>query len=312
MRDRDRAEMLRALATSMRSGLAPRAALLEWAAEVPPGARPHVRRMARRLVMGAGIAEAIETLRPVLGHDVDLMAGAMVLASDLGVDAAALVDSVVRSVERRAALTDAGRAAGAGTVLSGRLVAALPLVFVPLTPAARAPLLDGLGCLLLLGGLSLAGCGMWWIDRIVPRPPSGGDPVAALADALAGCFEAGAPAAVALDQMARSVTGILRAPLQKASLLSRLGVPWSVALGGAGDDGMRELASMLERSERGLAIASELRDFAGRRHEAQVTAFESAAKRASITMVIPLVVCVLPSFALLALAPFLRGMALSP
>jgi pilus assembly protein TadC len=52
-------------------------------------------------------------------------------------------------------------------------------------------------------------------------------------------------------------------------------------------------------------------EFARRRRRRLQLEFDAATKKAPVMMVVPLVLCVLPSFCLLALAPFLRGLSLS-
>jgi hypothetical protein len=51
--------------------------------------------------------------------------------------------------------------------------------------------------------------------------------------------------------------------------------------------------------------------FAARRRAARSRDFDAAMRRAPVLMVVPLVICVLPSFLLLGVAPFLRGLSLS-
>jgi pilus assembly protein TadC len=59
----------------------------------------------------------------------------------------------------------------------------------------------------------------------------------------------------------------------------------------------------------GLPVEDALLSLAFRRRERIRHEFDAATKKAPVAMVVPLVLCVLPSFGLLALAPFLRGLA---
>jgi pilus assembly protein TadC len=94
--------------------------------------------------------------------------------------------------------------------------------------------------------------------------------------------------------------------------LVRLGSSWTGALERSEDTGLAALAATIERAERtGTPIAAALVGFAKRRRQRLHLEFEAATKKAPVVMVVPLVLCVLPSFCLLALAPFLRGLALS-
>jgi tight adherence protein C len=189
------------------------------------------------------------------------------------------------------------------------MVAGLPLAFLPLTPMARAPLFDGPGLLLLMSGLALALGGMWWIRRSVPSAPRE-DPAAQLAELTAALVRGGVGLYVALDHVAGATTD--RTVLDRERRLVRLGSSWTGALERSQDPGLVALAATIERTERtGSPIADALVGFARHRRRRLQLEFEAAIKRAPVVMVVPLVLCVLPSFCLLALGPFLRGLALS-
>lgn len=57
----------------------------------------------------------------------------------------------------------------------------------------------------------------------------------------------------------------------------------------------------------GGALADQLRSLAADLHARRITDIETAAQRLSITLLFPLVMCVLPAFALLTLAPLVIG-----
>ncbi len=303
-------ECLRALAMVLRRGNGIRAALIDWHHAVPPEAVPPIRQVSRRLLLGDRVDRAVATLASVMGDDAARLATIAVLGAELGGDCASMIDGLATSIEARNQQTASGRASAAGARMSSRLVAGLPLAFVPLTPTARAPLFDPLGCILLVTGVALATCGMWWIDRAMPRPPPVDDPVTSTAQMLATLADGGIPIAVALGRMARSVRA--DPALTAAERLVRLGATWSQALERVGGP-WAELAATIRRSEDGgTPISVSLRGLARQRREELQAAFDAATRRAPVVMVVPLALCVLPSFCLLALAPFLRGLALGP
>jgi hypothetical protein len=67
----------------------------------------------------------------------------------------------------------------------------------------------------------------------------------------------------------------------------------------------------LDRAARkGLPTADGLEAFAAQRDAAIARQLDRMIRRAPVLMAIPLVACVLPSFLLLGVVPFLRGFAL--
>ena len=75
------------------------------------------------------------------------------------------------------------------------------------------------------------------------------------------------------------------------------------------DESLRSLGAALAAPQSlGVPVAAALDEFARRRAESLENALERAIRRAPVKMVVPLTLCVLPSFALLALTPFLRSL----
>ena len=304
-----RAGAIRALAGLVRAGMPARAALAAWHLHAPRELSEDLGRASRRLRLGDSVQGALDALGACLGSDGSTLQSALGIHAEAGGDLARMLDGIALSIENRSALASAGRAAGSGALLSGRLVAALPLACLPLLPVSRAPLLDFQGVVLAAAGLCLAAAGVTWITRLTPRPPSE-DPGAAVADALACVLSGGASLRAGLDAAARHPPAPVAQPMRRAARMVALGTTWIRALEASGAEPLTELAAALRLGhDMGLPVAATLDAFARSRRAAAASAFDAATKRAPVLMVIPLAVCVLPSFLLLGLAPFLRSLA---
>jgi Flp pilus assembly protein TadB len=297
---------LRSLAALMRVEPNTRQALASWSAHGPEACRPALDRLARRLELGDRIEPAVAQMRDVM-PEAGALAAVLSVQSEVGGDGAAMVGSLARSLEQRHEQSSSGSAASAGALLSGRMVAGLPLAFLPLTPLARAPLLDVPGVMMLALGGGLAVAGMRWINRLIPRPPAQDDSAAEVADATAAVLRGGVSLGSALAALAAHRDDPV---LHRSARRAQLGCSWPDALRRSGDDGYAALAEVIERTDRhGLPAADALEDFAAVRRADRAQEFERAVRRAPVLMVVPLVLCVLPAFALLALGPFLRGLS---
>jgi Flp pilus assembly protein TadB len=205
-------------------------------------------------------------------------------------------------------MEQAGRAAAAGTRLSGRIVAGLPLLAVPSLPFAHVPFTDGIGVLLVLTGAGLALSGLLWMERLTPRPP-GEDSGAAFADLTGVVLSSGLPLQAALAAVAGGCSPALGSAVRRAQRLTRLGASWPQALALSGDDALMAVGEVTRHAlAAGRPVAEALEGLAARRRRARAAAFEMELRRAPVLMVIPLTLLILPSYVLLVLAPFLRGM----
>ena len=293
---------LAALAALLKSGLSLRQALLAWPDELPEDHRVEAREVVRRLELGHPVTSAIEasSLAWVLQP-----AFSVHLAT--GVDLVAWLERIVTEREEIAGALKAARGAAAGAALSGRMVAGLPLLFVPLTPVSRAPLTDPVGLVMLSLGVILAVAGLRWIGRLLPQPAAE-DAGAELAVLLAAMLRAGLPVAGAL-----SLAGGHRgAPpsLVRARRLVMLGATWQQALKEAGDE-CASLAAAIGRAQRfGIPAADVLESHAAALRAELKRDFEEKMRRAPVLMVVPLTCCILPAYGLLALGPFVRSMSL--
>lgn len=301
-------DALRRLAAALRSGAPLRAAIIQWPLGAPEEIRPWLEAAGRRARLGAPLREGLAPCADLFGDDQIALETAVDLHLVTGANAAALIDAVAAEIEQREVDAGGARAHAAGAKLSARLIGGLPLVFVPLMPPGRAQLFDATGLCVLAAGLLLAIGGMRWLSRLLPEPP-GADTGAQVASCIARCLQAGSHPTVALELCARRAGEDDH--LTRAARRSRLGIPLRNALTCSEDEGLMAVGRCLERAHiSGAPPASALLSLAASRRAENERRFEAEMRRAPVKMVVPLALCVLPSFALLGLAPFLRGVTL--
>ncbi|MEA2498218.1 MAG: hypothetical protein QOH26_623 [Actinomycetota bacterium] len=301
------AEAVDALASLIRAGASPRAAVTLWPEHAPSSLKRVLERVARRVTLGAAPEHAIRAARE-LDEVSDAIAAAFVVHRSSGASLAEMLERVSAATRRR---VEANRSAGAGSAgarMSARLVAGLPLAFVPLMPAARSSMFDVTGSAILILGVALCAGGLRWVSSLIPAPPRD-DEVAQVAECLAGVLRAGGTLAVAMSVALAVAPEEIRNELERAARRVRLGVGWTRALS-LSEGPVNALAPAIARSyRRGLPAADVLEELARGRRAAAASDFEVALRRAPVMMVLPLTLCVLPAYALLGLAPFVRGIA---
>jgi tight adherence protein B len=293
----------------MATGLSLRSALQAWPAEVrdPEGAA--LDRLAGRLRLGDSITGALSAAPAALGADGEAVASALGLHARLGGDAVRSLEGLAADMDRRSELMAVARAASAGARLSGRLVAGLPLLLVPVLPVSRAALLDTAGIVLTLSGVVLALGGLVWIGRLVPRPPDA-DPAGRIATSVAAALRAGLPLQAALDAATERAPAGLEAAVRRSRSVVRLGASWPRALMSCGDQSLEHLGRVLARARTAGAPAADALEYFAELRQAELQAiFDARLRRAPVLMVVPLTLLVLPSFVLLGVAPFLRGLS---
>ena len=297
------AASFRYLAALLRSGLPLRQALLRWPREVEPPLAAEVERIAARIRLGASSISALTGTRVE-----PMLTTAFTLHLSSGIDLAGWLEHRAATLDERDAFAQAARAASSGAILSGRMVAGLPLLFVPLVPATRAPMLDLPGVALLIVGILLSYAGLRWIGRLVPSTPPE-DRVASFCNSAAALLDAGLSLASALE-VAAAEAGIASSEDAARSLV-RLGWSWPAALAEV-DAAFASLGRALEDARRfGLPAAGSLRSVERARTAQATREFDRRVRRAPVLMVVPLTCCVLPAYGLLGLAPFLRGMSMA-
>lgn len=297
---------LRALAALVRSGLTVRQALASWSHELPPELRAEPSLVGARLALGCSVIDALSALPE---DSARALTPVLALHLSAGGDVGAALDRLATELEQEAAFQQDARAASSGARLSARMVAALPLAFVPFSPASRA-LGDPAGLILLLLGVALAAIGLRWIGRLVPVPPAP-EPAVELCTALATLLQAGLSLTQALSVIASHPPAGLEEPLARAAGQVRLGLSWSSSLAASGP-GLDRVARVIERAQgAGLPVAGSLEHLADTLRTERALAFKSRMRRAPVLMVVPLTCCILPSYGLLAIGPFLRSVSLS-
>ena len=307
----DRAAALRSLAALLRAGVTPRDALIVWHEDAPEAMRPILQKMSKRLVLGEATSEAVEMLSSTFGPDGRCLQVLYGMFGKLGGDLARSVDGLARTIENRRAAWRDTLAAVAGMALSGRIIAGLPLLCLPLVPASDVSLTDPAGLLLVILGVVLAALGMRWMAHLTPQPAEVEDGACAVARSAAVALAGGASLSATLGAIARHPPDDVRVDLEHAHKLNLLGLSWPNCLRRTGNPGLIGLSVTLERAARkGLPAADGLEAFAAHREAEIAGALDREIRRAPVLMAVPLVACVLPSFLLLGVVPFMRGLAL--
>jgi len=307
----DRAAALRSLAALLRAGVTPRDALIVWHEDAPDALSPLLQRMSRRLVLGEATPEAVEMLSSTFGPDGPCLQVLYGMFGKLGGDLARSVDGLAVTIENRRAAWRDTLAAVAGMTLSGRIIAGLPLLCLPLVPASDVSMMDPTGFVLVILGVVLAALGMRWITHLTPQPPEVDDGACAVARAAAVALAGGASLSATLEAIARHPPDDIRTDLEHARKLNLLGLSWPDCLRRTDNPGLIGMSVTLDRAARmGLPAADGLEAFAAHREAEIAGELDRAIRRAPILMAVPLVVCVLPSFLLLGVVPFMRGLAL--
>lgn len=306
--DRSLAAALDSFAGQIRSGASVRSGLSTWHTFASDGLKPALLRLRDLLALGLSPTAAFDTgcaMDGTLAELGRLLVPLLKLHEHNGGDLAGAIHGVAMWLHERSDDLEEARAAAAGAKLSGRVVAALPLAFLPLAPLGRAPMFDPTGALIIVVGVGLAIVGMRWIGSLIPSPPEQHDSLDRFARAAALLLRGGMTLRPAFDAAAASAGK----PFVDLSCRVALGSPWSAALQQSPDPFLRALGAITERAERlGLPVAKALEELADQRRQATARTFTARLRRAPVLMMVPLALCVLPSFGLLALGPFLRGL----
>lgn len=299
------ADAVAELASLVASRRSLKSALLEWDRVAPQPCRAAAQAFRRRMLLTydedtrPDVADGYVSLfHPIVtaAAAADRRSGSACIAS---------LRSSAESLRSRVARLGDASASTAGAVLSGRMVAGLPLVFLLFAPIGGRPRFDGVGLTILAAGIALVLGGMRWIRRVMPTPAQPAAAIAVVRD-LAAHIRSGIPVAAALSFQAAACEW---APLQRALCSVRLGISWEEALGSSGDRDARTLGTILAAAKRrGGGIAELLDEYGVELAEVDRRSFERRLRRAPVLMVLPLVFCLLPGFALLTLGPFLRSL----
>lgn len=287
------------LAVLLAAGVAPDSAWVHLDHTVGGGAPSLLSAVARR-PSGVGVSEtivdAVES-RAALGARAPALAdtawrglaAAWLLASEVGAPLAPTLLSVSSSLQDLASTQRELQVALEAPRSTARLVMALPIVGVLFGLALGFDTVGILfttvpGGLCLLLGAALMVIGWRWNLRLV-RGATPADPAPGLElDLLAIAVSGGA----ALDRARRAVTEVL----QRCGLQT-----------GEGGGAVNEVLELSRRA--GVPAAALLRGEAGQARASACSAAQEAAARLSVTLMMPLGLCVLPAFLLLGVAPLM-------
>ena len=298
-------QALHVLATLLDAMPSTRAALERWPLEIADvPLRRVTKQLADRVRLGASLPEAASPLCAVVGADARLFVDVVVAHAGSGSAMSEIVSRIAEVITQRHRLEDLGRAASAASALSTRMIGTMALGFAVLFPAWRQvpPVTAGVSIAI---SLLLGWAGIAWARRLVPKVSATDDARAALADLVAGLVEGGMSFSQALGLATRDVD-----ELRRVRRLVRLGMPWTRALQRSHDPGMRRLGIVIGvAQEMGVPLGPGLQLFASNARAERERRFDLRARRAPVLLVLPLTLCVLPSFALMVGVPLLHSMS---
>ena len=314
-------EALEAMARSLRSGASLPIAIDEASSSVGPPLADGLADVTAIAARGRSVVDAIDGWATQTdGDGVALAAAALALGAELGGTAARSLDGVADTLRDRNAVQREIRALSTQARASAAVIAIAPFAFSALVALADPSSVtflftSGFGVACLAIGIALDIVGAWWMRRIVTRAGRERDPVAAetadTIDLFVLALGAGLNLRLAVSAVAR------RAPVGWSAALEHVvervdrGQRVSDALDGVPDDlgpAARPVVRALTGAERyGTPLLPTLERLAldarlDRRRRA-----EEAARRVPVKLLFPLVLCVLPAFGLLTVAPLLAG-----
>lgn len=288
------AEALRSLASLAETTGSVRASLERWPSVVTSSV---VARVGRRARIGAPLAEVLEPL--AVWPDGRVIARAVAAHAAHGGSLVRTMLALADAAEGRERLAHDARMASSASKLSTRLLGALAITCALLVPTwSRAPLPVSIASIGVAG--ALAGLGMAWMRRLVPRPPRTDPPAAAMAEVAAALLEGGLQPALAFD--------VACPPDAPARRSVRLGDGWAEALARSEDPGLRALALVTREVSHGARPAEPLRRFATELREEQRRRCETETRRAPVLLVLPLTTCFLPAFGIVVVVPMIPAL----
>jgi pilus assembly protein TadC len=168
----------------------------------------------------------------------------------------------------------------------------------------------------VIGGVVGIGLGLGAaavVATIRPSPSAAGvvpDDVPVVVDLIAGCLAAGATMSQALDAAAMAADGQLRAACIRVATALRAGSPpdeaWQLWLA---DPRLAPVArTVLRTAETGAAAAAELLRTSSRLRAVRRSVTQHRVRQAAVWLVVPLGLCFLPAFVLVAVIPIVIGL----
>ena len=160
-------------------------------------------------------------------------------------------------------------------------------------------------------GAGLIGAGVVAVARPgSPVSQVSPDDVPVVADLVAGCLAAGAWLADALDAAAIAAADVMRDSCREVASALRSGVPPDEAWRGwLADPWLAPIARTAVRTtQSGAAAAADLRRTSARLRTRRRAAAQHRVRQASVWLVVPLGLCFLPAFVLVAAVPLVIGL----
>jgi tight adherence protein B len=314
-------ETLEAMARSLRSGSSLRVAITEVSASTPAPLGEGLAELADAAGRGRPLTAAIERWSSTApGDGVPLAAAALGLAAELGGAAARSLDGVAGTLRDRNGVRREVRALSAQARASAVVISTAPIAFLAVValadPSAIAFLVGspvGMAC--LASGLGLDFAGAWWMRRIVARAGVDRDAAAAqqadVIDLFVLAIGAGLNLRLALTAVACRAPSAWAPPLgdvvEQVERGRRVGDALE-ALPSVLGEPARPLVRVLASAERyGTPLLPALDRLALEARLDRRRRAEEAARRVPVKLLFPLVLCVLPAFGLLTVAPLLAG-----
>ena len=311
-------DALDAVGRSLRSGATIPAALQEAAGAVSGPVGGDLARVASRTPVRGAVAalEAWARERPEPG--VRLAVAAMVLGIESGGAPARAVDGVAAGLRARQALAAEVKALSSQARLSAVVIAGAPLAFGTLasaTDAGIAAFLFGtrIGIALLAAGLLLDALGAWWMVHICRLRPPGAidDELPEVVELLAVAVRAGLTVRLAVEAVGARAHGILASEFARAVRQCERGALLADALAEVparvGERSRPLVAALVDADRYGSPLAPALERLAADARDGRRRAAEERARRVPVLLLFPLVLCILPAFGLLTVAPLLAG-----
>jgi tight adherence protein B len=265
--------------------------------------------MSRLLALGQTVVDALSQTRGVFeDQDAQTLVSLIAVHERDGGDLAGMLESLADRLDSRDMALRAAQGAGAGALLSARIVAGLPILLLLITPGIDRSMLRGSGLLFLVTGLGFVAVGAAWMRRLVPRPESVDDPVAVVSDVAACALRAGNSLHAALNDVLDACPREIHPQFEKARRLVKVGATWPDALRRCGHADLADLSASIGHAQRlGVPLATSLERWAETRRARRLRDFEVAVRRAPVLMVLPLTVCMLPAYLILGLGPVLQA-----
>ncbi len=272
-----------------------------------------------------------------------LAAAALALAAESGGSPARAVDGVAATLRARLALAGEIRALSSQARASACVIALIPFgfgLFAAATDARTAAFFGSpAGLVLLAAGVGLDGIGAWWMACLCRSPIRGAAPSRAwgasfrmfdrrrrararaeidagipdLVDLFAVAIGSGMNVRLAVAAVAlRSPPGPLAEELARAGATAAAGARLADSLeqlpARLSTESVRPLVAVLVDAERyGTALGPSLERLADEARRSRHHRAEEAARRVPVKLLFPLVMCVLPAFGLLTVAPLIAG-----